>query len=335
MIKHTLTLTLLAISLLLPTAASAGGRTPVILDTDIGFDIDDTWALGMLTRLDTLDVKLVIGSHGKNLYRARLIAKILEQVERTDIAVGVGPDQGRGHSGRQSEWLGSYDLAQYPGKVHQDGIQAMIDIIMASDETVTIIAIGPMTNLARALQRQPGIAAKARVIAVMGSIRRGMLNAAHAQKEYNVAVDIKAAQQVLAAPWPVIITPWDTSATIQLDGENYEQVFESGQVVAETIIENYRLWLKPAQRKLVEQHSTLLFDTLAVYLATLPEKDLEDALVKLESLPIRITNNGMTVIDPNGKQILAATEWDDQREFHRYIRDTMSKKRGLFRGGFF
>lgn len=56
-------------------------------------------------------------------------------------------------------------------------------------ETVTIIAIGPLTNLARALQREPRIAAKARVVAIAGSVRRGMFNAPGPQREYNVNVD--------------------------------------------------------------------------------------------------------------------------------------------------
>lgn len=311
-------------------AAVAGGDIPVILDTDIGFDIDDTWALGMLVKQPEFDVKLVLGTHGKHLYRARLIAKFLDTVERSDIPVGVGPNQGRGSSGRQSGWLGDYQLARYPGEVHQDGIQAMIDIIMASDETVTIIAIGPMTNLAKALQRQPAIANKARVIAVMGSIRKGMFNRPDAAREYNAAVDVLASQQVLSAPWPVIIAPWDTTGAIQLKGDDYERVFESGHIVAETIIENYRAWLPPPQQLLVEQESTILFDTLAVYLATLPIDRPDDELVQVENLRIRVAGNGMTVIDPAAREIQAATRWNDQREFHRYVRDSVAKKQGFF-----
>jgi hypothetical protein len=48
---------------------------PVILDTDIGDDIDDTWALGFLLRCPELELKLVVGDNGKAEYRARLLAK--------------------------------------------------------------------------------------------------------------------------------------------------------------------------------------------------------------------------------------------------------------------
>src|SRR5471030_1364820 len=51
----------------------------VILDTDIGDDIDDTWALVLLLKSPVLDLKLVVGDYGESQYRARLLAKLLER----------------------------------------------------------------------------------------------------------------------------------------------------------------------------------------------------------------------------------------------------------------
>ncbi|MFH1265900.1 MAG: twin-arginine translocation signal domain-containing protein, partial [Planctomycetota bacterium] len=48
-----------------------GGKIPVILDTDIGGDIDDTWALVMLLKSPEFDVKLVTSDSGNDVYRAR------------------------------------------------------------------------------------------------------------------------------------------------------------------------------------------------------------------------------------------------------------------------
>ena len=84
-----------------PKPAKVAG-IPVIFDTDIGDDIDDTWALGFLLRSPELDVKLVVGDDGKSEYRAKLLAKFLETAGRTDIPVGIGmevpsnPSNGRG-----------------------------------------------------------------------------------------------------------------------------------------------------------------------------------------------------------------------------------------------
>ncbi|MEM8940541.1 MAG: nucleoside hydrolase, partial [Pseudomonadota bacterium] len=59
---------------------AAGGKPrPVIVDTDIGDDIDDTWALLMLLRESRIEVKLAVGDFGNPLYRARLLARLLDE----------------------------------------------------------------------------------------------------------------------------------------------------------------------------------------------------------------------------------------------------------------
>src|SRR5438132_355466 len=82
------------------TSNSAAGKTPVILDTDIGDDIDDTWALAMLLRSPELDLKLVTTANGKAEYRAKLIARLLTVAKRTYVPIGLGTGSREG-SGRQ------------------------------------------------------------------------------------------------------------------------------------------------------------------------------------------------------------------------------------------
>ena len=152
--------------------AAAPKKIPVILDTDIGDDIDDTWALAMMLKCPELDVKLVVGDKGKSLYRAKLIARLLETAGRADIPVGVGIDP-KGGTGRQAKWVAKYDLDKYPGTVHKDGVGAMIDTIMKSPEPITLIAVGPLPNIKVALKREPKIAKRARFVGMHGSVRLG------------------------------------------------------------------------------------------------------------------------------------------------------------------
>ena len=82
---------------------------------------------------------------------------------REDVPIGVGlalDPAPLGHTG----WLGDYDLADYPGPVYTDGVGA-ICTIMNSTETVTVIAIGPLPNLAAALAREPRICERSRLLA--------------------------------------------------------------------------------------------------------------------------------------------------------------------------
>ena len=131
------------------TQPVAPRRIPVILDTDIGGDIDDTWALGFLLASPELDLKLVVTDSHNTEGKAKIVAKFLERVGRTDVPVGIGIKLDN-DIGAQADWVKDYDLAKYPGKIHKDGVQAMVDTIMKSPEPITLIAIGPVPNLPEA-----------------------------------------------------------------------------------------------------------------------------------------------------------------------------------------
>jgi hypothetical protein len=90
-----------------------------------------------------------------------------------------------------------YDLAKYPGRVHRDGVQALIDTVMASPEPMTLIAIGPPPNLKAALEREPRIAGKLRLAGMYGSLHRGYDAKAKPEPEWNVK-----ASPAAAAPSP-------------------------------------------------------------------------------------------------------------------------------------
>ena len=99
-------------------------KIPVILDTDIGGDIDDTWALAMLLKSPELDLKLVVTDTGNTTYRAKVTAKLLAIAERTDVPVGIGLHLGD-DTGPQAPWVEDYDLADYDGTVFEDGVGAL------------------------------------------------------------------------------------------------------------------------------------------------------------------------------------------------------------------
>jgi inosine-uridine nucleoside N-ribohydrolase len=278
---------------------------PVILDTDIGDDIDDTWALGLLLKSPELDLKLVLGDYGKAQYRARLLAKLLQAAGRADVPIGIGLDIDPRGEGPQAGWLKDYELKSYPGRVQADGVQALINTIMSSEPPVTLIAIGPLPNVAAALEREPHIAHRARFAGMHGSVRLGYGGSKTPCAEWNVKANPKAAEKVFTAPWQMTITPLDTCGLVNLEGERYLQVFNSKDPIAMAIIQNYRVWSTAQDPKndAAQHRSSTLFDTVAVYLAFSQE------LCRMERLGIRVTGEGLTVIDPQAKPINVATEW--------------------------
>jgi inosine-uridine nucleoside N-ribohydrolase len=285
--------------------AEAAGRVPVIFDTDIGDDIDDTWALIMLLKSPQFDVKLVTttcyGSHA----RARLLAKILTVAGRTDIPIGRGP--GDGGKTRQDQWTEGFDLDQYKGKVYSDGPQAIIDMIHGSSQPITVIAVGPLQTVSKALETDPTIAGKAHFIGMHGSVYKGYGGKSDVSAEYNVRRDAPAARRVLSAPWKsTIITPLDTCGIVHLDGDRFQALKQSDDALVKALLENYRIWAKKKSVGELTRSSTL-FDTVAIYLGYPGPKEL----AKFETLSIRVTDDGYTRVDPAGKKMSVATAWND------------------------
>ena len=87
-------------------------------------------------------------------------------------------------------------------------------------------------------------------------------------------------------------------------------------------MENYRIWLKKGRGdpKRADKASSTLFDTVAVYLAFTQE------LCKMETLPIRVTDDGKTVIDPAAKKMSVATEWKDMGAFEDFLVERLTGK---------
>jgi inosine-uridine nucleoside N-ribohydrolase len=323
---HALGLALLTI--VLPAAAEPKPTkpvpTPVILDTDIGDDIDDTWALGLLLKSPELDLKLVVGDRGAASYRARLLAKLLERAGRSDVPVGIGLDVEPHEEGRQAAWVKGYDLKTYPGKVHTNGVQALIDTIMKSDQPVTLICIGPVPNIAEALKREPRIAKKARFVGMYGSVRVGYEGVRQPAAEWNVKCNPKACQAVFTAPWDMTLTPLDTCGLVTLTGEKYRRVRDSQDRIVADIIANYRVWaaaLPNFPADAANTRSSTLFDTVAVYLA------IRQDLCVMEKLRLRVTDDGFTVIDPRAKEMNVATGWKDLSAFEDWIVQRLAGKR--------
>ncbi|MCJ7729121.1 MAG: nucleoside hydrolase [Sedimentisphaerales bacterium] len=297
-------------------SASGRIRIPVILDTDICDDIDDTWAVALLLQSPEFDVKLITTAVGDTTARAKVLAKILQTAGRMDIPIGVGTavgDMKKGH--RQDGWVKDFELSKYAGKIYPDGVQAMIDTIMKSPEPITLIAIGPLPNIAAALEREPNIAKKARFVGMHGSVRRGYGGKSQPQREYNVVTFLKASQTVFTADWDMTITPLDTCSLVVLKRDKYKKVLDSASPMAKAVIENYRVWAKSGgmNEADVNVKSSTLFDTVAIYLA------MRNDLLKMENLGIRVTDDGFTAIDEKARKINCATNWENLGAFEDFL----------------
>jgi inosine-uridine nucleoside N-ribohydrolase len=274
---------------------------PVILDTDIGTDIDDTWALAQLLRSPELDLRLVVASTGDVAYRARLAARLLERADRADVPVALGvPSASRPRP--QGLWVAGYELPDYPGEVRDDGVAALVETARAL-EGVTVIGIGPLPTVAAALDLAPDLAERARYVGMQGSLREAP---GRPDLEYNVMEDPGACRQVLAAPWEVTLTPLDSCGIVRLSGEQLARLRGSESPLTQAVLENFAIWAEHVRWPHgADAHSSILFDTVAVHLAH------STRFLVMEELGVRVTGEGRTVLDPACRPLRCATGWQD------------------------
>lgn len=276
-----------------PPAAPAP-RTPVILVTDIGTDIDDCWALALVLRSPELDLRLVLTETIDTRYRAAVTARFLEGAGRTDIPVAIGDNSGSAANDKKtlSPWVAGYDLSKYPGRVYEDGIAAFISAVESSPRPVTVIAIGPVPTLAKVLQRAPDIAGKCRLVGMFGSFDRGY-GGGPVSAEWNVKVDPAALRTVLAAPWrDILITPLDTCGLVSLSGGRYHAIWAAtADPLLRTLVTSYCIFA-PRQDWMscdyFSTRSTTLYDAVAAYLA------YSEELVETETIRFNVTDDGFT-----------------------------------------
>ena len=292
-------------------------KIPVILDTDIGSDIDDTWALAMLLRSPEFDVRYIITSEDNTVHKAKLTAKMCDEMGHGDIPIGVGfrtiKDEG---INPQAAWVGDYDFSDYPGRIDEDGIAGFVETVMASDEKITVLAIGPLQNIAMAIVREPKVADRIRIIGAHGSIYKGHSDD-HPDSEYNLRARTAEAQNILRSRVEFIFVPLDVTAHLVLDGENYQRVLrarEAGDVYAKCVLDNFDAWMVANNCTYYKTQSTCLYDTAVIYRA------LSDELFECEDLPLWMDDGAYTKIDPErGKMINCAVRWRDVGAFYDFL----------------
>ncbi|WP_123538995.1 nucleoside hydrolase [Halosimplex salinum] len=303
---------------------TADDPAPVVLATDIGTDVDDTWALAQLLRTPQLDCRLVLTEAGDPTYRASVAAKLLERADRIDVPIGLAPEAREMDEGErnQTPWVDEYDLNDYPGTVRDDGVEAFAEVVTEADEPVTVVSIGPTPTLAAAVDADPDLARECRFVGMHGSFEEGY-DGGEPDAETNVRVDPAAFRTVLAAPWrDVLLTPLDTCGRVTLDGGRYHRVWTAtDDPLVRGVVENNCVFAARVEWMPYDdftRRSSTLFDSVAVYLAH------DESLVETESVRFDVTDDGFTEPAPDGEfDARVALAWADRDAFEAYLTERL------------
>lgn len=225
-----------------------------MLDTDIGSDVDDALALGLVLAapeaLRLVAVSTVAGDAG---LRARIAARLLAIGGRSDVEVFVGEHEPLLRRGRFS-WFGHEGEALAPGPsapIREEPAAERIVRAAREEAGLQIVAIGPMTNLARALALDPELPSRVAGLTIMGGhIRRVTIGrtAFAPGIDYNLCSDPEASLAVLGAGFSTTLVPADVTLQTWMGEADVDTLAAAGPL-ARALGGLIKVWA-PVQRKL-------------------------------------------------------------------------------------
>ncbi|PPV07735.1 nucleoside hydrolase [Xanthomonas bromi] len=215
----------------------------VVVSTDVGDDVDDAFALGLLLRSPQVQVLGVASAWGDTTLRVQLLQRLLQQAGRSDIPLAVGKPTTSTIAFSQARWAAK---GQLPTGL-PDAAAMILQQARRHPGEVTLLVLGPMTDAALAQQRDPaGFAKLKRVVAMGGSVRVGYGKSAYRPAsapaaEYNIVSDVAAAQRVFAAGVPIVLLPLDATQ-ITLEEPERIALFAHGDGLTDALTQLYYQW---------------------------------------------------------------------------------------------
>ncbi|MGN6126690.1 MAG: nucleoside hydrolase [Humibacter sp.] len=255
----------------------------IILDTDLamgapGSDIDDGFALALAHADEEIQLDLITTVNGNtDVESATLLTLELRRRLGIDVPIYRGASTPFCHPERvrtpSDEVVANYGvgLKADPGYAAVE----MVRHVMANPGEVTVVAIGPLTNVAAAILLEPAFAANVKELVIMGGIFLGTMGHRDMAGEFNVWVDPEAAEAVLRSGVKQRWVGLDVTLQVRLTREHARRLIESPGSFAQLAGESTLSWIdflqqrNPGDASLAD--SCAMHDPLAVAAVTHPE----------------------------------------------------------------
>lgn len=299
-----------ALSFAVPTEAQANPPSPpekIIIDTDIGDDVDDAFAVALALRSPELQIVGITTAFGDTETRAKLVDRLLGEVGRQDIpvAAGVATQTKDNFSQRRYAEGGHFARASHP-----KAVDFMLEQIRRYPGEITLVAIGPLGNVGALIDRDANAFRKLRRVVLMGgSIYRGYGDVGYAlprgpQPEWNILNDVSSAQKLFAAGVPIFVMPLD-STQLKLDEVKRAILFRAGTPLTDALTLLYHEW---------GQETPTLFDVMTVAYI------LDPQLCPATPLRIRVDEKGSTLVEPGTPNAQVCLDSDSDLFFRFFMR---------------
>ena len=316
-------------------AGPAGERTKVLFDCDIGSDIDDAYAMALLLASPEIELVGITVGHARTPDRALLALRMLYETGLDDIPVYVGREtalvtlrDGKPHDefetapyNRQFHWGRGFEEIEPES---QPAAEFIVETLSANPGEITLLTVGPVTNIGDALLLDPDVLKNAkRVVSMYGSIRSGY-GGGEAQREWNVLADAASSkifdEAVQRGGTDVVYIPLDVTDHVRLDAERRLHLHMRGTPITDAVTSLYSLWRDEEKG----QTDPRLFDAVAVGFLLWPD------LFGVEHGRVTVGERSMTLFEPGAEPTsTVALTIDDaafvERMVVRYLEQNLSR----------
>lgn len=280
-------------------------KIKIILDTDIGYDPDDLFALLLLFASPEADIKLIVTADEVNGKRAKFLGKILSLLGKGDTRLAVGQSLGR------NDFIVDELLDDKEYESETDYVSVIKNIIDTENDVV-YLSIGGFTNLANFIDKYPEDAKKLKIY-IMG----GALN--YSRKpgwvEHNVRIDLSSAKKVLESKLkPILImsqTTFRPEYGVGASSPIFLKLLLSNNPVHKFLQRHCELWYEK------KYNSTTMHDPLTVSVA------LGKSFVTLNKSKIVMDEIGNMKIDESGYEISWSDPISDTDGFMKYLEEKL------------
>jgi purine nucleosidase len=286
-------------------AASSSRREKIIIDTDIGDDVDDAFAVALALRSPEQQILGISTTIGDTETRARLLDRLLGEAGRSEIPVTAGtPTTTNNFTQRRYAEGGHFSHASHPRAV-----DFILGQIRRYPGEFTLVAIGPLVNVGALIDTDAQTFGKLRRVVLMGgSIERGYGDLGYTKPhgpdpEWNIKNDIPSAQKLFASGVPIFMMPLD-STQLKLDEVKRTAIFQAGTPITDTLTLLYHEW---------GQETPTLFDPMTIAFI------LDPQLCPVKPMHIVVDEKGFTRAQAGTPNAQVCMDSNPDAFFHFYV----------------
>lgn len=267
---------------------AAEKKQKIILDTDLGSDIDDAFALALVLTSPEFEVLGITLDHGLTEERAKIACKMLYEtgLEHIPVAIGrqtaevVGKSKELAHYRPQFNWAKGFSKIT---PIKQPAADFIIEMLRKYPHELILFTVGPVPNIGDVIIKDPQALKLAKhIYSMFGSFYLGYGRDPVPDAEWNVVGDVASSKLFAASGAPITYAGLDITTFVTLEEENRLKLLMRQSSLTNALCGLYSLW---------ENETPVLYDPVAIGMVLWPE------LFATRPAYVRVTDGGFTIID--------------------------------------